>query len=77
MLAFPEPRQCEIWVASLDGAEGSEMQKARPVAVVSPDFMNDHLETVVICPLTSKLHRDWPSRLQIVCAGRDSEVAVD
>ncbi|CZB18624.1 hypothetical protein FLM9_849 [Candidatus Synechococcus spongiarum] len=53
------------------------MQKTRPVAIVSPDSMNQHLETVVICPLTSKLHRTWPSRLQIDCAGRPSEVVVD
>ena len=39
--------------------------------------MNRNLGTVVICPLTSKLHETWPSRLQIVCAGRPSEVAVD
>ncbi|KKZ14385.1 MAG: hypothetical protein TH68_04970 [Candidatus Synechococcus spongiarum 142] len=71
------PHQYEIWVASLDGAEGSEMKKTRPVAVVSPDSMNQNLGTVVICSLASKVHRDWPSRLQIVCAGRTSEVAVD
>ena len=53
------------------------MQKTRPVVVVSPDSMNQYLSTVVVCPLTSKLHRNWLSRLQIVCAGRDSEVAVD
>lgn len=70
-------QQYEIWVASLHGADGSEIRKTRPVIVVSPDSMNRHLQTVVICPLTSKLHRTWPSRLQIVCAGKPSEVAVD
>ena len=58
------------------------MKKTRPVVVVSPDSMNQNLGTVVICPLTSTVHRDWPSRLQIVCADRInadgiSEVAVD
>ncbi len=39
--------------------------------------MNQHLETVVICPLTTKLHPMWKSRVQIDCAGKPSEIAVD
>ena len=48
-----QPHQYEIWVASLDKTKGSEMQKNRPVVVVSPDSMNQYLSTVVVCPLTS------------------------
>jgi len=43
----------EIWLATLDPTVGSEIQKTRPVLVVSPDDMNDHLRTVIIVPLTS------------------------
>ncbi|MCZ6677591.1 MAG: type II toxin-antitoxin system PemK/MazF family toxin [Candidatus Poribacteria bacterium] len=39
--------------------------------------MNQHLDTVVVCPLTSKLHPQWRSRLQIICAGQAAEIAVD
>ena len=39
--------------------------------------MNSVLDTVVVCPLTSKLHPKWRSRLQISCAGIGSEIAVD
>jgi mRNA interferase MazF len=39
--------------------------------------MNTYLNTVVICPLTSSLHPDWRSRIQISCAGKDAEIAVD
>lgn len=39
--------------------------------------MNNYLDTVVICPLTSKLHPKWRTRLQIKCAGKNAEVAVD
>ena len=39
--------------------------------------MNKYLETVVVCPLTSKLHRQWRTRLQIRCADKDAEIAVD
>jgi mRNA interferase MazF len=56
---------------------GGEISKVRPVVVVSQDPMNRYLETVVVCPLTSKLHPTWRSRLQITCAGKEAEVAVD
>jgi len=39
--------------------------------------MNKYLETVVVCPLTSKLHIMWRTRLQINCAGKQAEIAVD
>ena len=39
--------------------------------------MNKYLKTVVICPLPSKLHPKWKSRLQIKCATKKAEIAVD
>jgi mRNA interferase MazF len=39
--------------------------------------MNCHLETLVVCPLTSRLHPKWRSRLQVDCAGQVAEIAVD
>ena len=39
--------------------------------------MNKYLETVVVCPLSSKLHPKWRTRLQINCAGSQAEIAVD
>jgi len=35
------------------------------------------LDTVVVCPLTSRLHPQWRTRIQIQCAGNASEIAVD
>ena len=71
------PNQYEIYTADLNPTIGSEIRKVRPVVVVSRNEMNRYLETVVICPLTSSLHPSWRSRLQIICAGRDAEIAVD
>jgi mRNA interferase MazF len=39
--------------------------------------LNRALETVVVCPLTTKLHPDWRSRIQVKVAGNLAEVAVD
>ena len=43
----------------------------------SLDVLNEHLQTVTICPLTSQLHPGWRSRIQIRCAGQAAEIAVD
>ena len=71
------PRRYAVYIADLNPAVGSELRKVRPVVVVSRDEMNRHLDTVVICPLTSSLHPRWRGRLQVRCAGQDAEVAVD
>ena len=66
-----------IYFADLNPTIGSEIKKIRPVVIVSQDEMNKYLDTVVVCPLTSKLHPSWRTRLQIKCADRDGEIAVD
>ena len=66
-----------IYPADLNPTRGSELSKRRPVVVISMNAMNEALETVVVCPLTTKLHPHWPSRIQIHCAGQDAEIAVD
>lgn len=72
-----KPQRYEIYFADLNPTLGSEISKIRPVVVISQNSMNAALETVVICPLTSKIHPKWRSRLQINCAGTLSEIAVD
>jgi len=71
------PERYAIYMVELDPVRGSELAKTRPAVVVSRDEMNAALETVVVCPLTTRLHPRWRSRIQITCAGRKAEVAVD
>lgn len=66
-----------IYLASLDPTIGSEINKTRPVVIVSDMLMNKTLNTIVTCPLTTKLHPKWRSRIQIICAKKNSEIAVD
>jgi mRNA interferase MazF len=71
------PKRYTIYFADLNPTLGSEISKVRPVVVISQDAMNQYLETIVVCPLTSKLHPNWRTRLQINCAGKEAEIAVD
>ena len=75
MAAFP--RRYTAYFADLNPTVGAEICKDRPVVVVSQNEMNKFVDTVVVCPLTSALHPQWRSRLQIRCAGREAEIAVD
>lgn len=71
------PKRYEIYLADLNPTQGSEYRKIRPVCIVSQDEMNRYLETVVICPLTTQIHKTWRSRISILCAGKTAEIAVD
>ena len=48
-------KQGEIWAANLNPTRGSEQAGIRPVVVVSGNLMNEYLNLVIICPLTSKI----------------------
>jgi mRNA interferase MazF len=70
-------KRYEIYFADLNPTIGSEIKKVRPVIIISQEEMNKYLETAVVCPLTSKLHPQWRTRLQIKCLNKKAEIAVD
>lgn len=76
MASPPFKRYSVHWV-DLDPTRGRELKKTRPAVIVSQDALNEVLDTVVICPLTSSLHPTWRTRLLIKLGGIRSEVAVD
>ncbi|MFP4511058.1 MAG: type II toxin-antitoxin system PemK/MazF family toxin [Spirochaetaceae bacterium] len=69
-------RYAAYWV-HLNPVVGSEIAKTRPAVVVSDNAMNEVLETIVVCPITSRLHPQWPSRVRVHFAEQAGEVAVD
>lgn len=48
-------KQAEIWYADLNPVKGSEQEGFRPVVIVSGNLMNQYLNTVICCPLTTKI----------------------
>lgn len=50
----------EIYFANLSPSVGSEMDKRRPVLIVSNDANNNAATTVTILPITSKITRVYP-----------------
>ena len=70
-------KRYNIYLANLDPTIGSEIKKTRPVVIASDNTMNKFLDTVVACPLTTKLHLKWRSRIQTICESKRAEIAVD
>ncbi|BAZ20239.1 transcriptional modulator of MazE/toxin MazF [Kalymmatonema gypsitolerans NIES-4073] len=63
-------RKGDIYYADLSPAVGSEMDKRRPVLIVSNDANNRAATTVTILPLTSNVTRVYP--FEVLLAPEDS-----
>ena len=70
------PKQGFIYWFDPEPVKGSEMRKVRPCIVVSPDEMNEKLQTVIVVPLTSTVQA-WPFRLRLTILGQKSSAACD
>jgi mRNA interferase MazF len=70
-------KRYEIRWAALDPTEGAEMAKTRPAVIVSLDALNERLQTITVCPLTTKLHPAWRTRLGVHVGRQSAEIAVD
>jgi mRNA interferase MazF len=66
----------EVWLATLDPTQESEIQKTRPCVVVSPVELNDHLRTVVVVPMTTGA-RSAPFRIPLRFQGKDGLILLD
>ena len=70
------PRRDEVWLIALDPSKGSEIKKTRPCLVISPDEMNEPLQTVLVAPMTTTL-RSYPTRVNLTFRNKTGQVALD
>jgi mRNA interferase MazF len=66
----------EVWLAQLDPAVGSEIQKTRPCVVISPPEMHNHLSTVIVAPMTTG-SRPAAFRVPITFKGKTGLILLD
>ena len=69
-------KRFEVYLVNLDPTVGSEIRKARPCLIVSPDEMNRYIGTVIIAPMTTK-GRDYPTRVLCTLKGKNGQVVLD
>ena len=71
-----ELTQYSVVLVNLDPTLGSEIQKTRPCVIVSPNEMNKHLKTVVICPMTTST-KEYPTRVAVNQDGKSGMIIID
>ena len=48
-------KQGEIWYVDLNPVKGSEQSGYRPVVIISGNLLNQYLNVVIVCPLTTRI----------------------
>jgi len=68
--------QYEVFLINLDPTIGHEIQKTRPCLVVSPDEMNENINTVIIAPMITRSH-EYPTRINVKFQGKNGWIVLD
>lgn len=69
-------KRFEVYFIDLNPTVGSEINKIRPCVIISPNEMNNALNTVIIAPLTSTI-KAYPMRVNCKVDGKKGQVALD
>lgn len=75
-MAVVETYRFDVFLVSLDPSQGSEIKKTRPCLVISPDEMNQHIKTLIVAPMTSKV-RSYPTRVLVTFNGKEGNIVLD
>ncbi len=70
------PKQSSVYWFDPEPVKGAELRKIRPCIVVSPNDMNEDLNTVLVVPLTSTV-KPWPFRTSVTIMSIKSSAACD
>ena len=69
-------KRFDVFLVNLDPTIGSEIRKARPCLIISPDEMNNFIATVIIAPMTTK-GRDYPTRIPCTFKRKSGQIVLD
>ena len=68
--------QYDIVLINLDPTIGHEIKKIRPCLVISPNEMNNSIQTIIIAPMTTKSHQ-YPTRIPTVFEKKNGWIVLD
>lgn len=57
--------QYEVYWVDLNPTKGAEINKMRPCVVISPQEMNEYLQTIIIAPVTNRGRDGYPTRVKL------------
>lgn len=71
-----KPKRFEVFLICLDPTVGSEMKNTRPGVIISPNEMNQYIDTVIIAPMTSNI-RGYPTRVKVTFHNKVGQIVLD
>jgi len=71
------PRRGEVWLIAFDPTVGGEIQKSRPVIVLSNDTANALLNRIQVVPVSSQVARLYPAEAYISLNGQPRKAMAD
>jgi mRNA interferase MazF len=66
----------DVYLIRLDPTQGREIRKTRPCLIISPDEMNQHIDTVIIAPMTTK-GCPYPTRVPVRFKSKSGQIVLD
>ncbi len=69
-------KRFEVYLINLDPTQGKEIKKTRPCLIISPDEMNNNIQTVIVAPMTTK-GQDYPTRIPITFNDKQGQIVLD
>ena len=76
MVKSSSVKRGDVVLVNLDPTVGKEIQKTRPCIVVSPDELNNYLQTFIVAPMTTGTHA-YPFRISCRFQGKNGYVVLD
>ncbi len=69
-------KRFEVYLINLDPTIGSEIRKTRPCLIISPDEINNNLNTLIVAPLTS-VKKSYPTRVNCKFKNKTGQIVLD
>ena len=70
-------KRSEVWWVAFESSVAGEIQKQRPVVIVSNDAANQFLNRVQVVPLTGSIDKLYPSEAYVTFRGKQSKAMAD
>lgn len=67
----------EVWWVDFNSSIAGEVQKTRPVVIISNDYANEYSNRVQVIPLTSKIEKCYPCETFVLVGDQKSKAMAD
>jgi mRNA interferase MazF len=69
-------RRYDVYLVDISVGVRRDLSTVRPCVVISPEEMNDNINTVIVVPVTTE-SIEYPTRIPVRLQGRDGWIVLD